>query len=90
MVAPGPKLGHWKQTEGFDVAVEALGNDLLEDLPDALQEADGAVGLQVAVVRLVGLVKGNDGGVVPRVGTGGEAQVKDVSQHFGLGGMGPF
>ena len=67
VVPVGAKLSHRKQVEGFDVAVEAFGNNLLEDLPDTLKKADGSVGLWVAIVWLVQFVKGNDCGMVPEV-----------------------
>jgi len=68
VVGVGAKLRHRQEAVGADVVVEPLGDDLFQHLADALEEANRAIGLRVAVVRFVWLVEDDDGGVVPGVG----------------------
>ena len=68
VVRAGAELHHWEEVVGADVVVEPLGDDLFQHLADTFEEADWVIGLWVAVVRFVQLVKDDDGGVVPGVG----------------------
>jgi hypothetical protein len=52
----GPKLGHWEEVMLFDVGIDALGDNFLEEFAGILEEGDWAVGLGDSVVQFLWFV----------------------------------
>ncbi len=65
VVGPGPELRHREEVVHRKVDVDAFSGDLLHQLASTLQQADGAVGLSLAIIRSVRLVEDNNCHVLP-------------------------
>ena len=60
-------MGHRQKVMTLDVVIEPLCDYLLQDLARAFKKADRSICFRYAVVRFLGLVNDNDGGLVPWV-----------------------
>jgi hypothetical protein len=67
MFGSGPILGHGEEVVLFDIDVDALGDDFLEEFASIFEEGDWAVGLGDCVVRFLWLVYHDYGGGFPGV-----------------------
>ena len=71
-----------------DIAVEPLCYDLLEQLPGALKETDGAVRLGQTIVQPIWLVEHHHHPLVPGVDPTVNGGIEDVSEGVRAGGVG--
>ena len=68
-----------------DVGAKPVRHDLLEELPTALEEGDGTIGLGCRVVGFVRLGDDDDGGRVPRVNPEAERTLEDSGEVLRAG-----
>ena len=75
---------------GGDVLIETVSHNFLQYFTNAFHQADGSISLWLAVIRLLGFVDDDDGGLAPRVCSLFEADVEEPRESIGAGFIGPL